>query len=336
MIVEGRYGHREAPLKGERNPQLGFGDEALQARVADDHFLMRIDRHIDWGALEQMLGTAYSPVGRSSAPPLVCLKMLLLEQWFDLSDPACEAACRDRLSFMRFLGIGLNDEVPDETTLSRFRKRLREAGLDGRLFSEVNRQLEARHLFIKRGTLIDATIVESARKPPSAGGGSSSADPEAGFAVQKGKRVRHGYKFHVGVDQDSELIRATHVTAGQVHDSRVAEQLIQFDEQAVYADKAYDDAQRRLLLKHAGIADGILHKGYRNRPLSRTQRRRNKALMRIRANVERVFADWKCRRSLHRCRYVGLRQNQTHAWLLAIAHNMRRLLLLSSAQAQRA
>jgi IS5 family transposase len=312
-------------VKGESHRQLGFGDEILHARVSNDHFLMRIDSHIDWTPLEEMLGTAYSPVGRGSAPPLVCLKMLLLEHWFDLSDPACEAACRDRLSFMRFLGIGLNDAVPDETTLSRFRKRLREAGLDGGLFDEVNRQLEARHLMVKRGTLIDATIVESARKPPMSGNGSDSADPDAGFAVHKTKGVRHGYKFHVGVDEGSEFIRAAHVTPGQVHDSRVAERLIQFDEQAVYADKAYDDAQRRLLLRHAGIADGILHKAYRNRTLSATQRRRNKSLMRIRANVERVFADWKCRRSLKRCRYVGLRQNQTHAWLLAIAHNLRRL-----------
>ena len=317
-------------MKGESNPQLRFGDEALQARVPDDHFLMRIERHIDWGALEVILGTAYSPLGRSSAPPLVCLKMLLLEQWFDLSDPACEAACRDRLSFMRFLGIGLSEAVPDETTLSRFRKRLREAGLDARLFAEVTRQLEARDLIIKRGTLIDATIVQSARKPPMPKGGSHAADREAGFAVHRTKGVRHGYKFHVAVDQGSELIRAARVTPGQVHDSRVAEQLIQFDEQAVYADKAYDDAHRRLLLKHAGIEDGILHKSYRNRPMSRAKRRRNKVLMRIRAHVERVFADWKCRRSLKRCRYVGLRQNQTHAWLLAIAHNLRRLSVLAS------
>jgi IS5 family transposase len=150
--------------------------------------------------------------------------------------------------------------------------------------------------------------------------------------VQKGKRVRHGYKFHIGMDQGSELIRAAYVTPGQVHDSRLAERLIQFDEQAIYADKAYDDAERRLLLKHAGIADGILHKAYRNQPLSSAQRRRNRVLMRIRANVERVFADWKCRRSLDRCRYVGLRQNQTHAWLLAIAHNLRRLAVLASPQ----
>lgn len=321
-------------MKGEHNPQLGFGDEALRRRVPDDHFLMRVERHIDWRSLEALLATAYAPIGRGSAPPLVCLKMLLLEHWFDLSDPGCEAACRDRLSFMRFLGLGLAEAVPDETTLSRFRKRLREAGLDARLFEEVNRQLEARNLIIKRGTLIDATIVESARKPPRPGKPRPSADADAGFAVHKGKGVRHGYKFHLAVDHESELVRAAQVTPGQVHDSQVAEQLIQFDEQAVYADKAYDDAERRLLLKHAGIADGILHKAYRNRPLSPAQRQRNRMLMPIRANVERVFADWKCRRSLARCRYVGLPQNQMHAWLLAIAHNLRRWVVLSPPQIQ--
>lgn len=321
-------------MKGESNPQLGFGDDAVFRRVPDDHFLMQVERQIDWRVLEALLGAAYAPIGRGSAPPLVCLKMLLLEHWFDLSDPACEAACRDRLSFMRFLGLGLTDAVPDETTLSRFRKRLREADLDECLFEEVNRQLQARNLMIKRGTLIDATIVESARKPPMRGKAHDSADAEAGFAVHKGKGVKHGYKYHVAVDHQSELVRAAIVTPGQVHDSQVAEHLIQFDEQAVYADKAYDDAERRLLLKHAGIEDGILHKAYRNRPLTAQQRQRNRMLMPIRANIERVFADWKCRRSLARCRYVGLRQNQTHAWLLAMAHNLRRLVVLSTPQAQ--
>jgi len=321
-------------MKGQSNPQLGFGDDAVLRRVPDDHFLMQVERQIDWRVLEALLSAAYAPIGRGSAPPLVCLKMLLLEHWFDLSDPACEAACRDRLSFMRFLGLGLSDAVPDETTLSRFRKRLREADLDECLFEEVNRQLQARNLMIKRGTLIDATIVESARKPPMPGKAHDSADAEAGFAVHKAKAVKHGYKYHVAVDHQSELVRAAIVTPGQVHDSRIAEHLIQFDEQAVYADKAYDDAERRLLLKHAGIEDGILHKAYRNRPLTAQQRQRNRMLMPIRANVERVFADWKCRRSLARCRYVGLRQNQTHAWLLAMAHNLRRLVVLSTPQAQ--
>jgi IS5 family transposase len=232
---------------------------------------------------------------------------------------------------MRFLGIGLSQTVPDETTLSRFRKRLREAGLDQALFEEVNRQLESRHLIIKRGTLIDATVVNSARKPPRADGGSSSADPEAGFAVHKGKKVKHGYKFHVAVDEGSQLVRTTEVTPGQVHDSQVAEALIQFDEQAVYADKAYDDAARRSMLTDLGIEDCILHKAYRNRPLSPAKQRRNRRFMPIRAAVERVFADWKCRRSLKRCRYVGLRQNQLHAWLLATAHNLRRMVVLNSA-----
>ena len=321
-------------MKGESNPQFGFGGEALLSRVPEDHFLVQLDRQIDWAPLDRLLSGAYAAVGRDSAPPLVCLKMLLLEQWFDLSDPACEAACRDRLSFMRFLGIGLSDTVPDETTLSRFRKRLREAGLDERLFEEVKRQLEARHLFIKRGTLIDATIVQSARKPPRSDDVPNSADPEAGFAVRKGKGVTHGYKVHLGVDEGSELVRAARVTPGQVHDSQVAEELIQFDEQAVYADKAYDDARRRKLLHECGIDDGILHKAYRNRPLSVAKRRCNRRLMPIRAAIERVFADWKCRRSLARCRYVGLRQNQLHAWLLAIAHNLRRLTVLSSPQPQ--
>jgi len=146
-------------MKGEVNPQLSFGDEALWSRVPDDHVLVRLEREIDWQPLEQLLATAYPQVGRESVPPLVCFKMLLLEQWFDLSDGACEAACRDRFSFMRFLGLGLSESVPDESTLSRFRTRMREAGLEDRLFAAVNEQLRARNLFIRPGVLVEASLL---------------------------------------------------------------------------------------------------------------------------------------------------------------------------------
>ncbi len=146
-------------MKGEVNPQLSFGDEALWSRVQDDHVLVRLERELDWKPMEAALATAYAPVGRGSAPPLVCFKMLLLEQWFDLSDAACEATCRDRLSFMRFLGLGLTETVPDESTLSRFRIRLREAGLEDSLFSSVNAQLRLQNVIVRPGVLLDATIV---------------------------------------------------------------------------------------------------------------------------------------------------------------------------------
>jgi transposase, IS5 family len=146
-------------MKGEVNPQLSFGDEVLWSRVPDEHVLVRLERALDWEPLEALLASVYPPVGRGSAPPLVCLKMLLLEQWFDLSDAACEAACRDRLSFMRFLGLGLSESVPDESALSRFRTRLREAELDARLFSAVSEQLRTRNLVIRPGVLIDASLV---------------------------------------------------------------------------------------------------------------------------------------------------------------------------------
>ncbi|MBX6386221.1 MAG: transposase [Microbispora sp.] len=96
-------------------------------------------------------------------------KALLLAQWSRLSDPGLEEALADRLSFRRFCGFSLDDGTPDETTLCRFRAALAERGLAERLFVEVNRQLDAKGLMLKAGTLIDAPLVEAAvARPPSA------------------------------------------------------------------------------------------------------------------------------------------------------------------------
>jgi len=108
-------------MHGRRRQQFGFGEQALVCRVPEGHFLVRVDKLIDWSLVERLLESLYSHTGRPSHPPLVLLKILLLQQWFGLSDPQAEAQVKDRLSFMRFVGLGLDDDVPDETTLVRFR-----------------------------------------------------------------------------------------------------------------------------------------------------------------------------------------------------------------------
>ncbi|MFN3545831.1 MAG: transposase, partial [Thiobacillus sp.] len=145
-------------------PQKSFGDEALDLHVSDSHFLLKVDRLVDWSAFDTHWPGLYGTTGKPSHDPLVCFKMLLIEQWYNLSDPECEAQCADRLSFRRFLGLSLSDPVPDETVLVRFRKRLLKANLAEPLFAAVLAQIEAAGVLVRRGTLIDATIVRSARK----------------------------------------------------------------------------------------------------------------------------------------------------------------------------
>ncbi|MCS6785413.1 MAG: IS5 family transposase [Thiobacillaceae bacterium] len=313
-------------MEGKRNRQMGFGDDLLAGRISGDHWLLKIERLIDWSAFELPLSSLYSHTGRPSHPPLVMFKMLLLEQWCNLSDAEVEAQTRVRIDFLCFLGLTLTDPVPDETALVRFRQRLLQKNLLAMLFERLNEQLAAQGLLVKKGTLIDASLVQSARTPPSKDGG-GTADAEAGYGVRR-DTVMHGYKAHVAVDAESQIVRAVIATPANVHDSVVADALVQGDEAAVYADKAYCDEGRRERLRAEGIAPRILYRARRNRPLSEFQKAMNRRWSVVRAAVERVFADWKCRRSMARCRYVGLAKTQLHFSLLAIAHNMRRMAVL--------
>ncbi len=122
-----------------------------------------IDKLIDWSAVVKLLDRIYgSDEGRPSYPLLTYVKLLLLQQWYGLSDPGLEEAVDDRLSFRRFAGLPLDEGVPDHSTIWRFRQELAAHGLAEALFEEINRQLDARGLIVRQGTLIDATLLQAA------------------------------------------------------------------------------------------------------------------------------------------------------------------------------
>lgn len=145
--------------------QLSLAD-GLVAGVGSNRSLERLGGAVDWGRFEGLLGVIYSSArGRPSYPPLLLFKCLLLQQWYRLSDPGLEEAVGDRLSFRRFVGLSLDERVPDHSTLSRFRSRLGDGGLAERLFEELHRQLAERGLVLRQGTLIDATVVRADATP---------------------------------------------------------------------------------------------------------------------------------------------------------------------------
>jgi IS5 family transposase len=323
-------------MQGQHSPQRSFLDVEIEQQSGRSGFLDRVDAVVDWRCLDAHWKGLYGKTGKPSHPPLVAFKMLLLQHWFEgLSDEDVEWQCRDRLSFRKFLGVSRAKEIPDATTLVRFRSRLLQAGVMQAVFDEVTRQLDRAGLLLRRGTLVDATVIESARTPPSKGaqpGTSDRSDPDADWAVRNGRALTHGYKAHIAVDQGSELVRAVIVTSARPHDSTQIDALLTPDTQAVYADKAYDDTQRRERLRQQGIRPRILHVAKRTRPLTPHQRRQNRLWSVVRCQVERIFADWKQRRSLRRARYVGLARNTLHLQLLAIAHNLRRWQVMAQAQ----
>jgi IS5 family transposase len=294
--------------------------------------LERIAGLIDWAPLERLVAPLRSgEMGRPPYDPLIMLKGLLLQQWYGLSDPGLEEALLDRVSFRRFCGFALDAETPDETTFCRFRNALKEAGLGEALFKEVLRQLETAGFVLKKGTLIDATLIQSAVRAPPSGStppGEESRSPhdsDANWTRQgQARRLFFGYKAHIGVDQGSGLIRSRVLTPAKTYESEVADALVLGDEKAVYADKAYEKKTRRQALKARGVKDRIQHRRHKYQTeLPHWQRVRNRLIGRVRSGVERTFSILKRRYGFVRMRYRGIVANALHLDLAIIAFNLR-------------
>lgn len=312
--------------------QLGFGDGWVSPRLGQNAMLERLATEVQWYRFEKLLAKL-KPQGAGRPPfaPLMMLKALLLQQWWGLSDAELEEAINDRVSFRRFMGLTLEAAAPDHTTLCRFRNRLVQEGLSEAVFAEFSRQLEKRGLVLKRGTMVDASLMETPFRPPSRDGKRPAADPDAAMTARKGRSgTLYGYKMHAGVDQDSRLIRRIKLTPANVNDTVPADEMICWDEQAVYADKGYAKRDRSRALRARGIKARIMHKSWGGGPpLTAWQKRHNRLISSIRAAVEGVFATLKRWYGLHRVRYKGLARNSAHLFLVGTAYNMRRTLQIA-------
>lgn len=314
----------------KRTGQLGFG-EVGAARRGRNAALERVSGLVDWSRIEPLLAGLRDPgPGRPGYRPLLLFKALLLSAWHGLSDVELEYRLGDSLAFGRFVGLSLDDDVPDSTTLCRFRGELVERGLMSPLFAELDRQLEAAGLMLKRGTMLDATLIEAAaaRRPP----GVASADPDAAYARRSGKPgSTFGYKAHVGVDQGSGLIRSVVTTPANVNDTTPADALIRGDERAVLADAAYHTHAREQALRERGIKPRLMRRANKNHPvLPPRLKRLNGLIARQRAAVETTFATFKRRMGLARVRYLGLPKVSAQITLAAMAFNLRRLAVLTA------
>jgi len=147
----------------------GFIDYYINLRPRKKSFLDDIARIIDWQPVEKLLKKHYKKVkaadGRPAYPPLPLFKMLLLQRWYDLSDPGLEEAMNDRWSFFRFSGFSFESSIPDETTICRFRNFFINKGRYKKLLKEINHQLEKMGLLVKKGVVVDASLVSSSRRP---------------------------------------------------------------------------------------------------------------------------------------------------------------------------
>lgn len=336
---------------------MSFSELDVTRRTRKGNFLKQIDQLIDWDSVEQAIAVHYSPIsdaaGRPAYSGLLLFKMLLVGIWNGgLSDESVEDMANSNLHVMRFLGLSLEDDVPDHSVLSRFRTRLTAAKAWDGLLEEINRQVQMHDIMVRKGCHVDASITQSPRKPktkptyevvsdreerddePDAKEAmrvievtQPGVDTEARWVKKAGKSV-FGYKQHTVVD-DNGLILAVETTAANCHDSK---SLLGLLDKAniqsgarIHADKAYSSQKHRDALKSRGIKNGIQDKAAKNNPLTHRQLQRNSLITKARYVVERTFGSqvrWFNAKTL---RYFGLAK--AHAWhiLLAMAYNLKRL-----------
>ena len=316
----------------KRTGQPSFVDALLSTKGTSGP-LDRLCGLAKWYRFEKLMGHLRDEgsAGRPGYPVLVLFKALLLQSLYGLSDRELEEALDDRLSFRRFVGLSLEEPVPDHTVLNRFRNRLVSESLLEKLFAELDRQLEKAGVILKRGTMLDATLIETSSTPPK--GERPSRDPDAAFAKRQGKGgSSFGYKAHVGVDEGSGLIRAVLTTPANINDTTPADQLIRGDETAVWADAAYHTHAREAALKARGIKARLVRRANKHHPqLPPRLVRYNRLIARRRAAVETTFATWKQRMRLTEIRYVGLAKASAQVLMTAIAFNLRRWVRLAPA-----
>ena len=338
--------------------QKGFFDEndRLEELSKMGDPLEKLNKHIQWDNFQGMLTKAFKkePKGPGGRPPfdyVMMFKILILQKLYNIADDATEYLIKDRLSFQRFLGLALCDTVPDAKTIWNFRETLKETGILDTVFYRFVRQMEEKEIITHSGSIVDATFVEVPRqrntkeenkeikegKVPSKWQSRKNRhkraqkDTDARWAT-KNKERHYGYKDHIKIDKKSKIITKYRVTSAEAHDSRELKNLIEVKkDKRLYGDSAYtgEEVQKCLPKK---ILNRIHEKGYRNRPLTKTQKRNNTAKSRIRARVEHVFGRMNQFGGIL-IRSIGIARAEMQIGLLNMAYNLTRYVYLMEAKA---
>jgi len=323
---------------------LGLFDQETRYRKLESlgDPLVVLNKIVPWSLfrepLEAARGSQRDPRkgGRPAYDAVLMFKILVLRELYALSDEQVEFQVADRLSFQRFLGIGIEHSVPDYTAVWRFRERLK-GGLIEELFDTLGAYIDAAGFEARKGQMLDASLVEKPkqRKPPTPKDGEPALTPmqaahrdgDANW-TKKHQRSYFGYKNHINADVAHGFIRAFTVTPASVHDSKAFAVLLNTEQkgQPVYADSAYRSAAASTRCKDRGLIDRTMYKAQRNRPLTAQQERWNHSRAKVRARVEHVFARIDLFRAGKPLRCTGLARATVCLGLINMVHNLRRLM----------
>ena len=346
--------------------QVGFFDVDERLRRVSDlgDPLEVMAKVIDFEGFRPVLDKALarsdrSKGGRPPFDPILMFKILILQALNDLSDERAEFLITDRLSYMRFLGLGLGDKAPDRNTIWTFREKLKEAGVIDDLFASFDAQITASGYHATHGQLVDASLVSAPKQRLTEGekaaikeGKSADEiwenpkraaqkDTDARWTIKYSRKKdnapkgqvdiaipSYGYKSHIMTDRAHGFIRSFTVTDASRHDGAQLPDLVRRDVLAtgVWADSAYRSKKNEAWLARHGLVSHIHRKKPPGRPMPDHIRRGNATRSKVRAFVEHVFADQKHRLGM-KIRTIGIDRAKIKIGLCNIAYNMRRLIM---------
>ena len=334
--------------------QPSFFDEAEKleklSKLGDP--LVALKKYLDFEMFRPLLEQASarerkSGAGRPAYDLVFMFKVLILQRLYNISDLQVEYQINDRQSFQRFLGLHLGSEVPDYSSVWRFREQLNQTGAARKLFDAFEAKLEAQGIITKTGTIVDASFVEVPRQRNTReqneiikkGGVPeewkkqprklAQKDCDARWA-KKGDQVHYGYKDHGVADAQSKLIRDYEVTPANVYDGEKMEELITEKNrgESVFADSAYRSEERQQKLAQMGIESYIHEKGTRGHPLTEAQKKMNHIKSRVRARIEHIYGHMENSMGGDTLEYIGLKRITTAIGLRNLTYNMVRYVQL--------
>lgn len=330
--------------------QQGFWDfsERHQKLAAQKGVLIALDQLVPWEEFRSTLEGVYdkprkSPVGRKPIDVIVMFKLLVLQQMYNISDDELEYQVNDRLSFMRFLHLGIEDRVPDSKTVWTFKERLRRAGLVETLFEQFGSYLNGAGYQAQCGQIVDATLVPIPKQRNSQAENKqlkqgevpedwqsqphklSQKDTDARWTKKNGVSY-YGYKNHINRDAGHGFIRRYQVTDAAVHDSKVLGHLLDGDnsDDEIWADSAYLSEAIVEVLTWMGFISHINERAYRNRPLSGKQKADNRERSRTRSKVEHAFGTMVNEMGGKAIRTIGLERAKVMLGLKNLTYNLKR------------
>jgi IS5 family transposase len=311
--------------------------------------LERLSAHIDFEFFRKPLEQFFdkdvdrNKGGRPAYDYVLMFKILILQRYYNLSDDTIEYAILDRLSFMRFLGLGINDPVPDAKTIWLFRDKLASQGMVEKLFRHLDKQLDTDGIIVHKGKIVDASIVEvplqrnSRDENKDLKEGNIPEDWSENKLRQKDTDAKwtkknntdyFGYKNHIKADSKTKLITGYIATAANVNDSKVIGELLTSKEdggQRLWADSAYRSEAIEEMCRSNNIRSMIQEQGYRHKKLSEVDKQRNKKKSKIRARVEHIFGFMTNSMNEMYLQYRNFVRNRAAIGLMNLTYNLFRL-----------